>query len=64
MLMRPTQLESKGLTMDRAYTVSSYWPNKSSTVPQVKGVYQKMFSSEMNGKQGSGQDTNGQVNGP
>ncbi|KAF2706596.1 chromodomain helicase-like protein [Pleomassaria siparia CBS 279.74] len=42
------------------HTVSNYWPNVKVTVPQVKGMYTKMLSQEMNAKQGG---QNGQANG-
>jgi chromodomain-helicase-DNA-binding protein 1 len=42
--------------------VLNYWPRPNVTVPQVKSTYNKMLSSEMNGKQASIQHTNGQVN--
>jgi chromodomain-helicase-DNA-binding protein 1 len=47
---------------DRNYTVNNYWPKNNVTATQVKGMYQKMLGSEINGKQ-NGQQTNGQVNG-
>ncbi|KAH7130759.1 P-loop containing nucleoside triphosphate hydrolase protein [Dendryphion nanum] len=43
------------------FTVHNYWPRKEVTVPAVKGMYNKMLSSEMNGKQ-AGKATNGQAN--
>lgn len=46
----------------RSYAVLNYWPRPNVTVPQVKSTYNKMLSSEMNGKQASIQHTNGQVN--
>jgi chromodomain-helicase-DNA-binding protein 1 len=47
-----------------SYTVNNYWPRQSVTVPAIKGMYQKMLQSEMNGKQASSaQPTNGQTNG-
>lgn len=46
----------------RNYTVNNHWPRTGVTVPQVKGMYSKMRSSEMNGKQSSAtpQQSNGQ----
>ncbi|KAF1840967.1 uncharacterized protein K460DRAFT_195645 [Cucurbitaria berberidis CBS 394.84] len=44
-----------------AFTVNNYWPRQSVTVPAIKGMYQKMLSSE---KPGAGTpSTNGQKNG-
>lgn len=56
------------LITHRAYTVNNYWPRQSVTVPAIKGMYQKMLQSEMNGKQvvsnaASASVTNGQKNG-
>jgi chromodomain-helicase-DNA-binding protein 1 len=41
--------------------VNNHWPRTGVTVPQVKGMYSKMRSSEMNGKQSATpQQSNGQ----
>lgn len=57
-------LDSQTLTLYRSFTVNNYWPRQSVTVPAIKGMYQKMLQSEMNGKQSSSvQPTNGQKNG-
>lgn len=41
--------------------VNNHWPRTGVTVPQVKGMYSKMRSSEMNGKQSTNpQQSNGQ----
>lgn len=42
--------------------VTNYWPRPNVTVPQVKGLYDKMLSTESNGKHQSAQP-NGQANG-
>ena len=45
----------------RNYMVNNHWPRTGVTVPQVKGMYSKMRSSEMNGKQSTNpQQSNGQ----
>ncbi|KAH7388799.1 chromodomain helicase-like protein [Pyrenochaeta sp. MPI-SDFR-AT-0127] len=47
-----------------AFTVNNYWPRQSVTVPAIKGMYNKMLSSEMSSKQGASTPaTNGQKNG-
>jgi len=54
--------EGQSLTISRRnYTVNNHWPRTGVTVPQVKGMYSKMRSSEMNGKQSSAtpQQSNG-----
>lgn len=52
------------LTSDRSFTVNNYWPRQSVTVPAIKGMYQKMLQSELNGTQSSSaQPVNGQKNG-
>ncbi|KAF1837555.1 hypothetical protein BDW02DRAFT_565846 [Decorospora gaudefroyi] len=44
-----------------AFTISNHWPRPGVTVPAIKGMYNKMLSSE---KSGAGaQPTNGQKNG-
>lgn len=45
----------------RNYTVNNHWPRTGVTVTQVKGMYSKMRSSEMNNKQpATPQQSNGQ----
>ncbi|KAH7095898.1 chromodomain helicase-like protein [Paraphoma chrysanthemicola] len=47
-----------------SYTVNNYWPRQSVTVPAIKGMYQKMLQTEMNGKQASSaQPSNGKPDG-
>ncbi|KAF9696258.1 hypothetical protein EKO04_006107 [Ascochyta lentis] len=47
------------------YMVNNHWPRTGVTVPQVKGMYSKMRSSEMNGKQSATpQQSNGQKTEP
>lgn len=41
--------------------VNNHWPRTGVTVPQVRSMYSKMRSSEMNGKQtATSQQSNGQ----
>jgi len=49
------------LTSLRGYTINNHWPRSGVTVPAIKGMYNKMLSSE---KPASGATaTNGQKNG-
>ncbi|KAF2637079.1 hypothetical protein P280DRAFT_492703 [Massarina eburnea CBS 473.64] len=45
------------------YTVAHYWPRPNVTVPQVRGMYDKMLSQEKKSSSSNDKSANGQTNG-